>query len=96
MRKKPVMSIKLVHSAAIITILLISIPIKSVLAEEKFPDGIPTPLAFKIGKRLYHAQKQGCASCHKVDGTGGAKAGAANLKVPTKWKSTCPWVFIRF
>ena len=82
------MSIKLVHSAAIITMLFISIPIKSVLAEKKFPDGILTSLALKIGERLYHSQKQGCASCHKVDGTGGAKAGAANLKVPTNWKSS--------
>ena len=82
------MSIKLVHSAAIITMLFISIPIKPVLAEENLSNGIPTSLALKIGERLYHSQKQGCASCHKVDGTGGAKAGAANLKVPTNWKSS--------
>ena len=82
------MSIKLVHHVVIGTMLFFAMQINAVSGEEQFPDGIPESLAIKIGKRLYHSQKQGCSSCHKIDGTGGAKAGAANLKVPSNWKSS--------
>ena len=59
----------------------------TVFSEEKFPGNIPSSLALKIGERLYLSQKQGCATCHQVNGVGGAQAGAANLQTPSKWKS---------
>ena len=62
--------------------------LKPVAAEERLPGGISTSLALKIGERLHRSQKQGCATCHNLDGTGGARAGAANLRKPSKWKST--------
>ena len=82
------MSIKLFTCAAIIATLLTLMPINSVLSQERFLDKIPNSLALKIGERLYLSQKQGCSSCHNIDGTGGAKAGVANLKVPSEWKSS--------
>ena len=82
------MSIKLFPCAAIISTLFTLLPINSVLSQERFLDKIPNSLALNIGERLYLSQKQGCSSCHNIDGTGGAKAGAANLKIPTEWKSS--------
>lgn len=82
------MTIKLLHGTAIVTMLSIAISTNPALCAERVPHNVPASLALKIGKRLHLSQKQGCATCHKVDGTGGAKAGAANLQTPSKWKST--------
>jgi len=62
--------------------------VKPLSGKEHFPGEIPESLALKIGQRLHLSPKQGCATCHTVDGTGGAKAGAANLRTPTSWKSS--------
>ena len=58
-----------------------------VLGGERFPGNIPASLALKIGERLYLSQKQGCGTCHQINGVGGTKAGAANLQKPSNWKS---------
>ena len=44
-------------------------------------------LALKVGKKVYFARKQGCATCHGVSGSGGKRAGAADLRYPDGWKS---------
>ncbi|MEE2745629.1 MAG: hypothetical protein VX617_01985 [Pseudomonadota bacterium] len=61
--------------------------VRPVLAEYQLPGSVSQELALKIGEKLYRSQKQGCVSCHRLDGTGGQQAGAANLQTPSKWKS---------
>ena len=45
------------------------------------------PLALKVGEKVYFARKQGCASCHGKSGSGGKRAGSADLRYPKEWKS---------
>ena len=72
----------------VICLILTFVPFQQVFGDERLPEGINASLALKIGERLHLSQKQGCATCHKIDGTGGTKAGAANLRTPKNWKST--------
>ena len=82
------MDSKLLTLLLIVPIIAICSVSNTVLGEETFPGNIPSSLALKIGERLYLSQKQGCATCHQINGVGGTQAGAANLRTPSKWKST--------
>ena len=73
---------------AVILLMVFFVPLTDISAGEKFLGNIQEALALKIGERLYHSQKQGCATCHQANGAGGAKAGAANLQKSSEWKST--------
>ena len=51
------------------------------------PATLTLPLALKVGQKVYFARKQGCASCHGTSGSGGKRAGSADLRYPKEWKS---------
>lgn len=57
----------------------------SILASE--PTRLELPLALKVGEKVYFARKQGCVSCHGASGSGGKRAGSADLRYPEDWKS---------
>ena len=79
---------KQISVLAVMLTMVFFILLTGISAGEKFMSNIQESLALQIGERLYHSQKQGCASCHQANGAGGAKAGAANLQKSSEWKST--------
>ena len=72
--------------ALVLTGLIVTIGVHAG-SQDAEPSTLPLPLVLKVGEKVYFARKQGCASCHGTSGSGGKRAGSADLRYPEEWKS---------
>ena len=71
-----------------LTLLNTPIPVQATTKQlNQLSKEYPDELMLKIGKNLFVERKQGCATCHGINGKGNKRSKNVNLQRPSSWKS---------